>query len=65
MLISNAFRVLRAVWDFQLNADVTVTGKVCNKSVDLVAFSVTSMPKRNNTMCLCIIPCTTESEQMY
>ena len=46
-----------------MNADVT--GKICNKSVDLVAFSVTSMPKRNNTMCLCIIPSTTESEQMY
>jgi hypothetical protein len=61
--LSHAFRALKAGWGFQLNADVT--GKICNKSVDLVAFSVTSMPKRNNTMCLCIIPSTTESEQMY
>ena len=59
-MLSHAFRVIKTCWGFQLNADVT--GKVCNKSVDLVAFSVTSMPKRNNTMCLCIIPATTESE---
>jgi hypothetical protein len=62
-MLTHAFRAIKAGWGFQLNADVT--GKICNKSIDLVAFSVTSIPKRNNTMCLCIIPSTTESEQMY
>jgi hypothetical protein len=57
------FRAIKAGWVFQLNADVN--GKLCRKSVDLLAFSVTSIPKRNNTLCLCIIPSTTESQQAY
>ncbi len=62
-MLTHAFRAIKAGWVFQLNADVT--GKLCRKSVDLLAFSVTSIPKRNNTLCLCIIPSTTESEQAY
>jgi hypothetical protein len=42
-----------------------VTSKLCRKSVDLLVFLVTSIPKHNNTLCLCIIPSTTESEQAY
>jgi hypothetical protein len=60
-MLTHAFRAIKAGWVFQLNADVT--GKLCRKSVDLLSFSVTSIPKRNNTLCLCIIPSTTESEQ--
>ncbi len=62
-MLTHAFRSIKAGWGFQLNADVT--GKLCRKSVDLLAFSVTSIPKRYNTLCLCIIPSTTESEQAY
>jgi hypothetical protein len=62
-MLTHAFRTIKADWGFQLNADVT--GKLCRKSVDLLAFSATSIPKRNNTLCLCIIPSTTESEQVY
>ncbi len=64
-MLTHAFRAIKAGWGFQLNADVT--GKLCRESVDLLAFSVTSIPKRrgNNTLCLCIIPSTTESEQAY
>ncbi len=62
-MLTHAFRAIKAGWGFQLNADVT--GKLCRKSVDLLAFSVDSIPKRNNTLCLCIIPSTTESEQAY
>ncbi len=58
-----AFRAIKAGWGFQLKADVN--GKLCRKSVDLLAFSVTLIPKHNNTLCLCIIPSTTESEQAY
>jgi hypothetical protein len=63
-MLTHAFRAIKAAdWGFQLNADVT--GKLCRKSVDLLAFSVTSISKRNNTLCLCIIPSTTESEQAF
>jgi hypothetical protein len=62
-MLTHAFRAIKAGWGFQLNADVTC--KLCRKSVDLLAFSVTSILKRNNTLCLCIIPSTTESEQTY
>jgi hypothetical protein len=61
-MLTHAFRAIKASWVFQLNPDVT--GKLCRKSVDLLAFAVTSIPKRNNTLCLCIIPSTTESEQV-
>jgi hypothetical protein len=62
-MLTHSFRAIKAGWGFQLNADVT--GKLCRKSVNLLAFSVDSIPKRNNTLCLCIIPSTTESEQAY
>jgi hypothetical protein len=48
---------------FQLNADVT--GKLCWKSIDLTAFSVTSIPKHNKTLYVCIILSTMESEQVF
>jgi hypothetical protein len=60
-MLTHALRAIKAGWGFQLNADVT--GKLCRKSVDLLAFSVTTIPKRNNILCLCIIPSTTESKQ--
>ncbi len=62
-MLTHVFRAIKAGWVFQLNADVT--GRLCRKSVDLLAFSVTSIPKCNNTLCLCIIPITTESEQEF
>jgi hypothetical protein len=67
-MLTHAFSTIKAGWGFQLNAEsdvADVTGKLCRKSVDLLAFSVTSIPKRNNTLCLCIILSTTESEQAY
>jgi hypothetical protein len=60
-MLTHALRSIKAGWTFQLNTDVT--RKLCRKSVDLLAFSVTSLPRRNKTMCLCIIPSTTESAQ--
>jgi hypothetical protein len=62
-MLLHVFRAIRAGWVFQLNGDVT--GKVCRRSVDLLSLSVTSIPKRTNTLCLCIIPHTTESEQAF
>ena len=62
-MLLHVFRAIRAGWVFQLNSDVT--GKVCRKSVDLLSLSVTSIPRRTNTLCLCIIPHTTESEQAF
>ncbi len=49
-MLTHALRAMKAGWEFQLNANVT--GKVCQKSIDLPAFSVTSIPKRINNMCL-------------
>ena len=46
-----------------MNGDVA--GKFCNKSVDLIEFSVTSIPKQNNILCLGVIPKGTESEKKY
>jgi hypothetical protein len=60
-MLTHAFRAMKAGRGFQLNA--VVAGKVCRKSVDLLAFSVTWIPKRNNTMWLCVIPNSTESKQ--
>ena len=62
-MILNAFLAIIAGWVFQLNGDVT--GKFCNKSVDLVEFSVTSIPKQNNILCLGVIPKGSESEVIY
>ena len=61
-MMLNAYRAIIAGWGFQLNGDVT--GKYCNKSVDLVEFSVTSIPKQNNILCLGVIPKGTESETL-
>ena len=61
--LCNALRAIIAGWVFQLNGDVT--GKFCNKSVDLVEFSVTSIPKQNNILCLGVIPKGSESEKNY
>ncbi len=60
-MLTHTFRAIKAGWGFQLDEDVTC--KLCRKSVDLLAFSVTTIPKSNNTLCLCIIPGTIESEQ--
>jgi hypothetical protein len=62
-MMLNAYRAMKAGWGFQLNGDVT--GKFCNKSVDLVEFSVTSIPKQNNILCLGVIPKGTESKIIY
>ena len=62
-MICNAFRAINAGWGFQLNGDVT--GKFCNKSVDLVEFSVTSIPRQNNILCLGVIPKGSESSKIY
>ena len=62
-MLCNALRAIIAGWVFQLNGDVT--GKFCNKSVDLVEFSVTSIPKQNNILCLGVIPKGSESEIIY
>jgi hypothetical protein len=51
-MLTHAFRAIKPGWVFHLNANVT--GKLCWKSVNLLAFSVTSIPKHNNTWCLCI-----------
>ena len=60
-MMLNAYRAIIAGWGFHLNGDVT--GKYCNKSVDLVEFSATSIPKQNNILCLVVIPKGTESEK--
>jgi hypothetical protein len=61
--LANALRAIIAGWNFQLCADVT--GNFCNLSVDLLEFSVTSIPCQNNVLCLSIIPKVTESETVY
>jgi hypothetical protein len=62
-MLANAFRAIIAGWNFQLCADVT--GNVCNRSVELLEFSVTSIQCQNNVLCLSIIPKATESETVY
>jgi hypothetical protein len=62
-MLANALRAIVAGWYFQLCADVT--GNFCNRSVDLLEFSVTSIPCQNNVLCLSIIPKATESETVY
>jgi hypothetical protein len=61
--VANALRAIIAGWNFQLCADVT--GNFCSSSVDLLEFSVTSMPCQNNVLCLSIIPKASESEMVY
>jgi hypothetical protein len=62
-MLLNALRAIIAGWGFQLNGDVT--GKVCRVSIDVLEFGVNSIPKRNNVLCLAIIPKSTESEKVY
>ncbi len=62
-MLANALSTIIAGWNFQLCADVT--GNFCNRSVDLLEFSVTSIPCQNNVLCLSIIPKATESETVY
>jgi hypothetical protein len=53
-MLTHAFRAIKAGWGFQLTADVT--GKLCRK-IDLLAFSVTSIPKLKSQECKeCILP---------
>jgi hypothetical protein len=62
-MLANALRAIIAGWNFQLCADVT--GNFCSRSVDLLEFSVTSIPCQKNVLCLSIIPKATESETVY
>ncbi len=62
-MLANALRAIIAGWNFQLCADVTCN--FCNSSVDLLEFSVTSIPCQSNVLCLSIIPKATESETVY
>ncbi len=62
-MILNAFRAIVAGWGFQLNGDIT--GKLCCKNIDLVEFSVESIPKYNNVLFLGVIPKGTGSEKIY
>jgi hypothetical protein len=62
-MLANALRSIIAGWNFQLCADVTCN--FCNRSVDLLEFSVTYLPCQNNVLCLSIIPKATESETVY
>jgi hypothetical protein len=62
-MLANALCAIIAGWNFQLCADIT--GNFCNQSVDLLEFSVTSIPCQNNVLCLSIIPKATESETVY
>jgi hypothetical protein len=62
-MLLNAFRSIKSGWLFQLNGDVT--GKVCRADIDLLEFSVTSMPRQNNILCISTIPNKTESQTTY
>ncbi len=62
-MLANALRAIVAGWIFQLSGDVT--GNFCSRSVDLLELSVTSIPCKNNVLCLSIIPKATESEKVY
>ena len=62
-MLANALCVIVAGWNFELCADVTCN--FCNRSVDLLEFSVTSIPCQNNVLCLSIISKATESEKVY
>ena len=60
-MILNSYHTIISGWGFQLNGGVS--GKCCRKSVDLVEFAVNSIPKRNNVLCLGVIPKGTEYEK--
>ncbi len=62
-MLANALRAIIAGWNFQLCADVM--GNFFSRSVDLLKLSVTSIPCKNNVLCLSIIPKATESEKVY
>jgi hypothetical protein len=62
-MLANALRAIVAGWNFQLCADVP--SNFCNRSADLLEFSVTSIPCQNNVLCVSIIRKATESEKVY
>ena len=62
-ILANVLRTIIAGKGFQLNGNVT--GRVRRLSIDLLEFGVNSIPKRNNVLCLAIIPKATESEKLY
>ncbi len=62
-MLLNAFQAIVARWGFRLNDYVTCI--LCRKHIDLVEFGVNSFPKRNNVICLWVIPKGTESETIY
>ena len=62
-MLANVLLAIIAGWGFQLNG--YVTSKVCRTSVDVLEFSINSIPKRNNELCLAIISKAKESEKVY
>jgi hypothetical protein len=62
-MLATALSAIVDGWNFQLCAHVT--SNFCDRSVDLLEFSVTSIPCQNNLLCLSIIPKVTESEKVY
>ena len=62
-MLANALRAIVAGWNFQLCGGVT--GNFCSRNVDLLELSVTSIPCKNNVLCLSIILKATESEKVY
>jgi hypothetical protein len=64
-MLANALRAIVAGWNFQLCCDSDVTGNFCSRSVDLLEFSVTSIPCKDLVLCLSIIPKATESQKVY
>jgi hypothetical protein len=62
-MLANALRAIVAGWNLQLCGDVT--GIFCSRSVDLLELTVTSIPYKNNVLCLSIIPKATESKKVY
>jgi hypothetical protein len=49
-MLANLLQAIVAEWNFQLCGDVT--GNFCSRSVDLFELSVTSIPCKNNFLCL-------------
>ncbi len=63
LLNAFTFRSNKSGWLFQLNSHVTCNE--CRADIDLLEFSVTSMPCQNNILCISTIPSKTESETTY
>ena len=62
-MLLNPLHSLKAGCVFQLNGDVT--GGVCRADIDLLELLVTSMPCKNNIVCISTIPHGTESQRAY